>query len=105
MQYRCLGLVGMLWCVLFYFAASSTPEKHPHISEEERIYLLHNNNKDNQKDSSLAYPWKDIVKSRKFHAAWITHMCTGWGFYLLAVCLPMFCKEVLNLTNVKVSVS
>ena len=47
-------------------------------------------------------PWKEILLSRKVHALWITHMCSAWGYYLLAISLPTFLEEVLNLTVINV---
>ena len=47
-------------------------------------------------------PWKEILLSKKVHALWITHMCSAWGYYLLAISLPTFLEEVLNLTVINV---
>ena len=99
------GSIGLLLCIVFYFIGSSNPETHPHISNAERDYLLSENNTDtSKKTKDLAYPWKEILKSRKVYTLWFAHMCDGWGFYLICVCLPSFMKEVLNLNKVEVNI-
>jgi len=95
------GALGIMLCILFYFLASSNPETHPHISNSERNYILSSNDTDvKEKKSAVAYPWKEILKSRKVYALWFVHMCDGWGFYLICVCLPTFLKEALHLNKV-----
>ena len=98
-----LGAVGLLWCVAFQIFGHSSPEKHPRISPEEKNYLLLSCNKESNDKIVKNVPWKKILLSRKVHALWITHMCSAWGYYLLAISLPTFLEEVLNLTVINVS--
>ena len=80
----------------------SSPEKHPRISAEEKNYLLMSCNKDSNDKIVKHVPWKDILLSKKVNALWVTHMCSAWGYYLLAISLPTFLEEVLNLTVINV---
>ena len=80
----------------------SSPEKHPSISLEEKNYLLMSCNKDSNDKIVKHVPWKEILLSKKVHALWITHMCSAWGYYLLAISLPTFLEEVLQLTVLNV---
>ncbi len=38
-----------------------------------------------------------MILSVPVHALWIAHLCHAWGFYLLAVNLPLFGRDVLQL--------
>ena len=98
-----LGAVGLLWCIAFQIFGHSSPERHPRISPEEKNYLLLSCNKESNDRIVKKVPWKKILLSRKVHALWITHMCSAWGYYLLAISLPTFLEEVLNLTVINVS--
>ena len=98
-----IGAVGLAWCVVFQIFGHSSPEKHPRISPEEKNYLLLSCNKESNDKIVKNVPWKKILLSRKVHALWITHMCSAWGYYLLAISLPTFLEEVLSLTVINVS--
>ena len=87
---------------MFQVCAYSSPATHPHISAEEKNFLLMASNQDGNDKSVKNVPWKSILLSKKVHGLWITHMCSAWGYYLLAISLPTFTKEVLKMTVINV---
>ena len=36
------GIAGLIWCVIWFFLAASSPDKHKFISEEEKNYIMNN---------------------------------------------------------------
>ena len=69
---------------------------------EEKNFLLGACKGDNDEKKVKTIPWKAIMLSKKVHGLWITHMCSAWGYYLLAISLPTFSEEVLKLTVINV---
>ena len=99
-----LGVTSLIWCVIFYFLVFKSPDDHPRISKEERIYLKQNSNATktaNMRDIKI--PVKEMAMSIPVHALWIVHFASGWIIYLIAINLPLFINETFNLGIVMVS--
>ncbi len=93
----------MLWCLAVQFFVFNSPTDHPRISAEEKSYLL-TACADSHKSKDFKVPVKEMALSIHVHALWIAHICHGWGFYLLAVNLPLFGRDVLQLDVVSIKV-
>uniref|UniRef100_A0A914ULG3 Major facilitator superfamily (MFS) profile domain-containing protein n=1 Tax=Plectus sambesii TaxID=2011161 RepID=A0A914ULG3_9BILA len=95
-----LGAFGILWCILWFFIASNTPNHSRFIGERERDYInsslvgqveqLGGRNKKEGK------PWLKFISSGPVWAIVICHTCANFGTYLVLTNLPTFMSEVLN---------
>ena len=70
------GIVGIVWCVIWLFVATSTPEDHRFISVEEKNYILEvtaeaNLSKDNKvckiKPLEIIYIFIQIISLLDFY--------------------------------------
>ena len=93
------GTTGLLWCILFYFLIYSSPATHPRISREELEYLTSSLPASQEK---LKVPWRQMLGSPAVHALWFTHLCSAFGFYLLAINMTLFIREALGFTVTEV---
>ena len=50
-------------------------------------------------------PWLAMVRSPAVHVLWFTHLCSAFGFYLLAINLTLFIREALGFRVTDVSVN
>ena len=96
------GTTGVAWCILFYILIYSSPRQHPRISKAEMEYLCNSNNCSKGSGSKLEVPWMKMFRSKAVHALWITHMCSAFGFYLLAINLSLFIREALGFKVINV---
>jgi len=87
------GGLGVLWCLLWFKFAHSSPQDHPRISEEE-LEFINRNVPPTCKEGST--PWKEILTSGPVWALSIAYMTNNWGFYTLLTCLPKFLKDILQ---------
>ena len=81
--------------------------KTPRISKAELQYLTHER-RDSGKEknkASLKVPWMKMFRSRAVHVLWFTHLCSAFGFYLLAINLSLFIREALGFKVINVSKS
>lgn len=46
------GLVGLVWCIIFYFLAADRPHLHPFITDRESKYIASNLHKEDANESS-----------------------------------------------------
>ena len=103
------GATSMLWTAFYYFLASNTPENHPRIDEEEKLYLqLHSCRKVNAKSGGskkrkLNVPWIKMLLSVPIHALWIAQLSAAWVRYQASLNLPIFINETFDLGIVYVS--
>merc|ERR1711953_527334 len=95
------GLIGLVWCLAFHFLCFSSPWTHPWISPEEQNFLCNRRqNYNHNQTRNLKTPFLQMVKSGPVHALWITHLCHAWCYYLMAVNLTLYGRDVLSLNVV-----
>ncbi|XP_019743657.1 sialin isoform X1 [Hippocampus comes] len=89
------GAVGLLWFMLWAFLAFDSPNSHPWISEQERVYITGSLKKEL---SPLVQhiPWRAIVTSRPLLAIVVAHFSYNWTFYTLLTLLPTYMNDVLG---------
>ena len=112
------GTTGLVWCFLFYILIYSTPKDHPRsvvsslithlmttlrISKAELEYLSFNTA--SRGEDGLTVPWLAMLRSPAVHVLWFTHLCSAFGFYLLAINLTLFIREALGFRVTDVSVN
>ena len=74
------------------------------ISKAELEYLSCNT-ASSRGEAGLRVPWLAMVRSPAVHVLWFTHLCSAFGFYLLAINLTLFIREALGFRVTDVSVN
>ncbi|KAK6742549.1 hypothetical protein RB195_010048 [Necator americanus] len=94
-----LGIIGLLWCIIWIYMVSDRPSNHPRISEAEKQYITKavEENMGKHTGKPPATPWGSILTSRAVWACWFGHFAGDWGAYTMLVSLPSFLKDVLGL--------
>lgn len=76
LSFYIFGVLGVVWSFFWFYFVFDTPESHPRISIEERLYIEHSlRNKDNELDTARAnepVPWRFIFTSVPLWALLIT---------------------------------
>lgn len=89
------GAVGLFWFVLWAFFVFDTPNTHPRISEQERLYIT--SSLKNELSTSVEHiPWCSIVSSVPLWAIVVAHFSYNWTFYTLLTLLPTYMKDILG---------
>ena len=80
-------------------------DDHPtlRISKAELEYLSFNTA--SRGEDGLRVPWLAMLRSPAVHVLWFTHLCSAFGFYLLAINLTLFIREALGFRVTDVSVN
>lgn len=84
------GIVGIMWCTLWFIFVRDNPSKDPFITKEELKFLQTNLGTYTQPKS---IPWKAILTSMPVWSIVMAHFCENWGFYTLLTQLPSFMTE------------
>ncbi|CAG0923456.1 unnamed protein product [Notodromas monacha] len=92
------GIWSCLCTILVYLFVYDSPAQHPRISQEEKEYLLtvapHSQEKRDTEKHKI--PWAKLLTSLPFIAICVCHFCINWGFYVLAIMLPTYMRDVLK---------
>ncbi|XP_007910508.2 sialin [Callorhinchus milii] len=88
------GVLGISWCILWFWLVSDTPEKHKTISDAERDYII--SSLEGQLSSKNIVPWAAIWKSLPVWAIVVAHFCDNWTTYTLLTLLPTYMTEILQ---------
>ncbi|KAM7292521.1 putative inorganic phosphate cotransporter [Ixodes scapularis] len=89
------GLIGIVWFVFWALLVYNSPQEHPRISDEERIYIETNQGEEQAREK-LPIPWRAVLTSLPFWALMLTHFGQNWGFYTLLTELPSYLKNILH---------
>jgi len=93
-----LGIFAFLWCALWFYYVSDSPQSHRKISEDEKKYITESLN-DTNGASEVEHPpvpWMKILTSLPIWAIFVGHFAGDWGAYMMATSLPLFMKDVLG---------
>jgi len=63
MIFYVLGTLGTIWCLIWSILASSYPDQHPYISQDEKEFIKSSLNSSNQDGEKIKTPWRDIFTS------------------------------------------
>ncbi|KAJ3645922.1 hypothetical protein Zmor_023541 [Zophobas morio] len=89
------GGIVIVWCIFWILLVSDSPDKHPRISEEEKLYIVRSLG-DTLKPTKGLPPYKDIFLSIPFWSLIILHFGNLWGLYFLMTAGPNFLSTVLG---------
>ncbi|XP_021362093.1 uncharacterized transporter slc-17.2-like isoform X2 [Mizuhopecten yessoensis] len=93
-----LGMVNLVWVVVWWILASDSPTQHKGITKEERDYINHALSESKHKESGgkLNVPWLKFCTSGPVIAIIIVNIMSDWGAYTLLANIPLYLKEVLK---------
>lgn len=87
------GVIGVLWFIFWAALVHNSPQEHPRISQEERIYIETNQGDEHTREV-LPIPWRAVLTSLPFWALMLTHFGQNWGSYTLLTELPSYLKNI-----------
>ncbi|XP_069941805.1 putative inorganic phosphate cotransporter isoform X6 [Cherax quadricarinatus] len=90
------GVLGLLWFFAWMFLIHNSPESHPRICLDEKIYIQTSLNQTPDNTKVQVIPWRHILTSLPFWAIFIVHIAQNWGFYTLLTELPTYMKNILH---------
>ncbi|XP_023326905.1 putative inorganic phosphate cotransporter [Eurytemora carolleeae] len=85
------GVLGVVWFVGWIFLAYDSPEVHPRISEQEKIYIM-SSLVESEMSKPKSIPWKGIVCSGPVWGIAAAHITQNFGYYVLLTELPSYLK-------------
>lgn len=75
-----LGVIGILWAVLWYVWFRNKPEEHKGISEEEKNYIIAHRQKEAE-NGSTGIKLSTMLKSGNMQLAMFQYFCSNFTFF------------------------
>ncbi|KAL3863143.1 hypothetical protein ACJMK2_004912 [Sinanodonta woodiana] len=97
-----LGMMSLVWFVLWMLLVSDTPVQHKRISQIEREYILQSLSVDgalvrkSSEEKRQSVPCLKIATSLPMLAILMANVCSDWGTYTLLTGIPMYMNDVLE---------
>uniref|UniRef100_A0A6M2DVI5 Putative permease of the major facilitator superfamily protein n=1 Tax=Xenopsylla cheopis TaxID=163159 RepID=A0A6M2DVI5_XENCH len=89
------GLLCIIWCIFWCRFVYDTPEKHPRISEKEKLHLDNTLEDSSQlKNDKLTPPWCSVLSSAPFWAVVFASFGLMWGTITLSMQLPAYMADI-----------
>lgn len=101
----CVGLVGFLWLIPWFYIVKSNPEKHPWLSEEEKNYILSGQknqdiDNDGNYDDGYSPSTGELLKRKESWGVILASGAIDPIWWLFIVWIPIYLNEVFGM-NVK----
>lgn len=98
----CVGLLGFLWLLPWFFIVKSTPEKHPWLSEDEKKYILTGQqNQEIDEEGNLSEGYNpstgELLKRKESWGVIIASAAIDPIWWLFIVWIPIYLNEVFGL--------
>lgn len=90
------GLIGVVWFVFWVFLVYNTPQEHPRISEDERVYIEASQGQQQPRSEKPPVPWRAVLTSVPFWALMVAHLGFDWGFYTMFTEIPSYFRGILH---------
>ncbi|XP_056273115.1 vesicular glutamate transporter 3 [Pseudoliparis swirei] len=99
------GVFGIIWYVMWLLLAYGSPQEHPTITEEERMYIettIGETMRQLSVTEKFKTPWRCFFTSMPVYAIIVANFCRSWTFYLLLISQPAYFEEVFGFPISKV---
>ncbi|XP_022687092.1 uncharacterized transporter slc-17.2-like [Varroa jacobsoni] len=93
------GALGVVWSVVWYICATSQPENHRWISDEERRYIIQNRGITHSPARKI--PWLTIITSKPVWLFATARFCTSLTLYLFLTQMPIFIDTIFHISMTK----
>lgn len=85
-----VGLIGLVWCVVWYRWFRDTPEAHPAVNEAELKLIRAERVKADDLSHSHRVPWATLFKSANLWFIGAMYIAYGYGIYFYVTWLPTY---------------
>ena len=82
------GLIGIVWCLVWYKWFRDTPEEHPSVNDAEAEYIRAGAARAEGRGHGV--PWRVFLKSRNIFFLCAMYVCYGYGLYFYITWLPTY---------------
>jgi MFS family permease len=91
------GVLGVVWCLAWYWWFRDTPEEHPQANEAE-TKLIHAGGGAAAAERSHAIPWRTFLRSRNIFFLCAMYFAYGYSLYFYITWLPTYLLEARGFT-------
>lgn len=89
------GVVGLVWCVVWFAVARDRPDLDPHLTPAERALLAREAEPARtEQDRS----WRALLRHAPVWALFAAHFANTWTLYVLLSWLPSYLREVQHMS-------
>ena len=97
------AIIGAIFSFLWIFLIFDSPDNHPRISEEERIFLTKDMGTSKTSTKLPTPPYKEIVTSKPVWALIVTFIFGAWSFHTLLTEIPTYLNNIQHIPLTAVS--
>jgi MFS transporter, ACS family, hexuronate transporter len=89
-----IAVLGILWLIPWLLINKNTPDKHPNITEEERVFIIAGTNFTNTNTTTDAVlTWKQLLQYKTTWGILLARLFIDPVWWLFVTWLPTFLKE------------
>lgn len=93
------SILGFTWFILWVSITANTPDQHPRISDQEKMYINRfTGNKGGKRAVSLSsIPWKKVIRCKPLNALIVTHIANLFGLFFFLTNLGKIVNQLFLL--------
>jgi MFS family permease len=91
------GVLGVAWCVAFWWWFRDRPEQHAAVGPEELAYIRAGRTAADEQGHG-GVPWRRLLGSANLWALCLMYFCGAYGWYFNITFLPKYLKETYGIS-------
>jgi MFS family permease len=91
------GLLGTIWCLLFWLWFRDHPEEKPTVNQAELDLIRGNEAQD--ESSHRQVPWRRLLTSLNLWTLCLMYFCASYGWYFNITWLPKYLRQQYEVTT------
>ena len=92
-----LGIIGVIWAIIWYFTFRNKPEEHPWIQPHELNHILENRQETKEPDEKQSLPASTLLRSKNVWFIIGQYFCSNFTFFFALSWLFPHLKTKFNL--------
>ena len=96
-----LGVIGIIWAVVWFALFRDTPEEHPYMGEGEKEYILATRQQKKVSDTNEKLNFGDLFKSKNMQLAMLQYFASNFTFFFSLTWLFPYIKSTYQLNTIE----
>ena len=96
-----LGVIGIIWAVVWFALFRDTPEEHPYMGEGEKEYILATRQQKKVSDTNEKLNFGDLFKSKNMQLAMLQYFASNFTFFFALTWLFPYIKSTYQLNTIE----
>ncbi|MEL7122644.1 MAG: MFS transporter [Bacteroidota bacterium] len=96
-----LGVLGLIWAIVWWLLFRDTPEEIKQIDPQELSYIQNNRQQLSQDENNARLSWQVLLRSKNMQSTIVQYFCSNFTFFFALTWLFPYIKKTYQLDSME----